>query len=119
MIQIIRLKDGLEKDTENFNRHLAKNETAEALSFAQKILESIQAEFTDILAYYGVTPYKVEGNKFNPLKQTAVKPIYTTDQSLFKIVAQSLSYGYERNGRIISKERVAAYAIEKPTEQEV
>ncbi|MCL2797961.1 MAG: hypothetical protein FWD58_07910 [Firmicutes bacterium] len=119
MIQIIRLKDGLEKNIRTFNELLSKEDVAKALPFAQDILNGVCAEYADILEYYDVMPYKAEGSKFNPLKQTVVKPVPTTDESLFKIVSESLSYGYERNGRIISKERVAAYVVEKPTEPEV
>jgi len=116
MVQIIRLKDGLEKDCRTFNGLLSKNDVINALSFAQKALDGIREEFVDILDYYDVVPFKVEGNKFNPLKQTVVKPIPTSDETLFKIVSESLGCGYERNGRVINKERVSAYVVEKVTE---
>ncbi|MDR2719533.1 MAG: nucleotide exchange factor GrpE [Nitrososphaerota archaeon] len=118
MIQIIRLKDGLEKDQCTFKDILAKNDVLKALSFAQDIFNGFEEEFTDILEYYDVIPFKAENNKFNPLKQTVVKTIPTTDETLFKIVSESVGCGYERHERIVRKERVAAYVIEK-AEQEV
>ncbi|MDR0492153.1 MAG: hypothetical protein LBH74_00720 [Nitrososphaerota archaeon] len=121
MIQIIRLKDDLEKDIKTFN-DLTKDDAAKALSFAQKVLESGSVGLADILEYYDVLPYKTEDNKFNPLRQTVVRKAVTTDETLFKTVSTSIGDGYERNGRVVSKERVAAYVVEKtaqPAVQEV
>ena len=112
IVQIIRLKDDLEKDIRTLNNEINnKSDVNKIISFAQDVLESTNDSITDIIEFYDVNPYKVDGKEFDPLKQTTIKTIPTDDTSLFKVVVESFSHGYERNGKIISKERVSAYTV--------
>jgi molecular chaperone GrpE (heat shock protein) len=120
MAQIIEARDILEKDIRTFNEFLSKDDTTKALSFARKALEGGSDNLKDILEFYDVMPYTIaDNNKFNGLKQTAVKYVKTDDESLLKIVVESVSSGYERKGKVVRKERVTAYSIEKNDQKEI
>lgn len=116
--QIIDLKDGLENNINTFNDLLGKDDPSKALSFAQEVLKIRNNELASILEYYDVTQFKDDCTKFNPLKQTVIATIPTEDEAQFKKISKSLSYGYARNGRVISKERVEAFEVKRVTQPE-
>lgn len=71
----------------------------------------------DILDKYDVHIYKGESGVENvPIRQKIVKKVQTDDPGLVKKVAQSLSCGYEYNGKVIYPERISIYVKTKKNE---
>jgi molecular chaperone GrpE (heat shock protein) len=120
LMQIIQLKDDIERELRTLDDFLEKGESDKASSFALKVSKDVPDRLNDILECYDITAFKgSEDNQFNPLRQFVAVPLATTDESLFKTVSESLSYGYERNGKVISKERVAVFFVNKSVQSEV
>ena len=71
----------------------------------------------DILDKYDVNIYKGQSGVENvPIRQKIVKKVQTDDPDLVKKVAQSLSCGYEYNGKVIYPERISIYVKNKKDE---
>lgn len=51
-----------------------------------------------------------------PVKQRVIKKVVTENSELHGKVAESLSCGYDYNGRTISAEKIAVYYYEEPAE---
>lgn len=67
-------------------------------------------DIQDILEKNGVEIYKSSHeDNFVPVKQRAIKKIVTENKDLHGKVAESLSCGYNYNGRTISAEKIAFY----------
>lgn len=67
-----------------------------------------------IMENNGVDIYKSNiGDNVIPLKQRIIKKIETDDASLVGKIAKTYSYGYERNGKVITAEKVAVYVLKK------
>ena len=108
---LIRLKDDTAKELRYFKDFLAEKSCEnEGTDYANDILASLIGGIDDILFDYDVQPFISEDNRFNPRRQNVIKKIITDDPALVKTVAESLGCGYERNGAVITKERIAAYA---------
>lgn len=74
-------------------------------------------DIQDILEKNGVEIYESSpGDSFSPVKQRVIKKIVTENSELHGKVAESLSCGYDYNGRAISAEKIAAYYYEEPAE---
>jgi molecular chaperone GrpE (heat shock protein) len=72
-------------------------------------------EIQDILEKNGVEIYKSKpGDSFAPVKQRAIKKVVTGNNELHGKVAESLSCGYNYNGRTISAEKTVVYYYEEP-----
>lgn len=79
--------------------------------------ESYAEDIGDILERYDVTIYKGESGVENTaVRQKIVRKVETADASLVKKVAESLSFGYEYNRKILYPERISIF-VEKKTEQ--
>lgn len=79
--------------------------------------ESYAEDIGDILERYDVTIYKGESGVENTaVRQKIVRKVETEDASLVKKVAESLSFGYEYNRKILYPERISIF-VEKKTEQ--
>lgn len=75
-------------------------------------------DLQDILETNGVEIYKGNpGEDFIPIKQRAVKKLLSPNEALHGKVAESMSCGYNYNGRVISSEKVAVYYYEKPVNE--
>lgn len=71
-------------------------------------------DIQDILEKNGVEIYESSpGDSFSPVKQRVIKKIVTGNSELHSKVADSLSCGYEYNGKTISAEKVAVYFYEE------
>ncbi len=78
----------------------------EFLSYAEDI--------GDILEKHDVSIYKGEpGVRNEAAKQKIVRKVETEDEALVKTVAESLSYGYEYNGKVIYPEKISIYTKKK------
>ncbi|KKG50726.1 nucleotide exchange factor GrpE [Methanosarcina mazei] len=74
-------------------------------------------DIQDILEKNGVEIYESSsGDSFSPVKQRVIKKIVTGNSELHGKVAESLSCGYDYNGRTISAEKIAVYYYEEPAE---
>ena len=108
---LIRLKDDTAKELRYYNDFVSdKSCENEGTAYAKDILSGLIESIDYILLNYDVRPFTSEDKRFNSLRQSVVKKIITDSPELIKTVAESLSCGYERNGLVISKERVVAYA---------
>ncbi len=76
--------------------------------------ESYADDIGDILEKHEVTIYKGEtGVENTAVRQKIVRKVETADASMVKKVAESLSYGYEYNGKIIYPEKISIYVKSK------
>lgn len=74
-------------------------------------------DIQDILEKNDVEIYRSSHeDNFVPVKQRAIKKVVTENKELHGKVAESLSCGYNYNGRTISAEKVAFYYYEEPGE---
>ncbi len=86
-------------------RNVRENGKAEYISLEE--FESYADDIGDILERYDVTIYRGEPGVENiAVKQKIVRKTKTEDDSLIKKVAESLSYGYEYNGKVIYPEKI-------------
>ena len=73
----------------------------------------------DILEKNNVTIFDSKcGDDFTPTKHKVIGTIETSDKGLDRKIADSLSSGYEYNGRFIVSEKVAVYKYVEQEEQE-
>ena len=71
-------------------------------------------DLTDLLEQQNIDPYVSEvGERFDASKHQVQKMIPTDDASLDKTVAQSVSEGYTKNGKVLIVERVALYQFKQ------
>lgn len=76
-------------------------------------------DLQQILGKNNVEIYRSEtGDKFVPLKQRIVKKVPASDQTLHGRIAESMSCGYDYNGRTISAEKVSVYYHEELSEKD-
>lgn len=74
-------------------------------------------DIQDILEKNGTEIYKSKPeDDFVPVKQRAIKKVVTGKNELHGKVAESLSCGYNYNGRTISAEKIAVYYYEEQVE---
>jgi len=75
-------------------------------------------DLQDILEKNNVEIYRSSiGDSFVAIKQRAIKKIATDKHELHGTVAESMSCGYNYNGRTISAEKVAVYVYEEPKKE--
>lgn len=74
-------------------------------------------DIQDILERNGTEIYKSKTeDNFVPVKQRVIDKVITGNKELHGKVAESLSYGYNYNGKTISAEKIAVYYYEEPLE---
>ena len=82
-----------------------------------KIFKGYVSQIQDILEKNGTEIYKSKPeDDFVPVKQRLIKKIFTENKDLHGKVAESLSCGYNYNGRTISAEKVNVYHYEEQVE---
>lgn len=93
-------------------KHVRQKEGADVISLED--FESYAEDIGDILERYDVTIYKGEtGVENTAVRQKIVRKVETEDASLVKKVAESLSFGYEYNGKILYPEKIEIYVKKK------
>ena len=79
-----------------------------------KEFESYADDLADILERHDVTIYKGEpGQENTAVRQKIVCKVETEDDALVKKVAESLSYGYEYNSKVLYPEKISIYVKKK------
>jgi len=82
-----------------------------------KMFKGYVSQIQDILEKNGTEIYKSKPeDDFVPTKQRVIKKIVTENKDLHGKVAESLSCGYNYNGRTISAEKVNVYHYEEQVE---
>lgn len=75
-----------------------------------ELLEEFRQDVEIVLEQQCVVPYTTPGDRFDPLRQTAIKTVPASDESLTGLVLLRLRPGFEQDGRILRKEWVCVYA---------
>ena len=108
LMDIIQIKDSMEK-IELACKTTKKDEiTVEKML---KLFNTFSLDLGDILEKYDVEMYREEGNTYKAIRQKVAKYVVTEDKELDKKIAESLTCGYELNGKVISPEKVAIYKV--------
>ncbi len=113
LLDVIEVRDSIMRMAATY---LAKPEGEQ--NIPNKMFSDYAFDLQDILEKNSVEIYRSKsGDDFTPIKQRIIKKVPTTDESLHRKVAESLSCGYSYNGRTISAEKITVYYYEKPVEE--
>jgi molecular chaperone GrpE len=82
-----------------------------------KQMEEIPAEMEEILIRQGVEPFNYQQPEFDPKRQKIVKTVITHDRLKDKTIAQQVHNGYERERKVLCRERVNVYLYEPDPEE--
>ena len=82
------------------------------------MLKGFATDLEDLLYRHGVEPYENSGADINVTKQKVLYTELTDDPALDKKVSKRLSRGWEKQGRIISPERVSAFLYQNAKEND-
>ncbi len=112
LLDIIEVRDSIIRISETYLKK-AENEQ----NIPNKTFAGYAYDLQDILEKNNVEIYKGKrGNSFVPAQQRVVKKEIINDAKLHGKIAESLSYGYKYNGRVIAAEKVSVYFYEKNVE---
>lgn len=112
LLDIIEVRDSILRITDFYLKKPEREQDIPNETFAGYALD-----IQDILEKNGVEIYEsIPGDSFSPVKQRVIKKIVTGNSELHGKVAESLSCGYDYNGRTISTEKIAVYYYEEPAE---
>jgi len=110
LLDIIEVRDSILRITDFYLKKPEGERDIPNETFAGYALD-----IQDILEKNGVEIYESSpGDSFSPVKQRVIKKIVTENSELHGKVAESLSCGYDYNGRTISAEKIAVYYYEEP-----
>lgn len=110
LLDIIEVRDSILRITDFYLKKPEGKQDIPNETFAGYALD-----IQDILEKNGVEIYESSpGDSFSPVKQRVIKKIVTENRELHSKVAESLSCGYDYNGRTISAEKIAVYYYEEP-----
>lgn len=105
LLDIIEVRDSILRISSTY---LAKPEGEQDIP--NKTFSGYAFDLQDILEKNNVEVYKSStGDPFTPIKQRVIKKVATPEQELHGTVAESLSCGYNYNGRTISAEKISVY----------
>jgi len=105
---VIRLHDDLGKVLDALAREEPSQVTPERLL---KLLRSFHDDVELALNNNGVSSVRTETEIFDPRRQRVLRTVETTDASQVGKLAGRLRPGFEYEGNLIEKERVAVYAM--------
>ncbi|AKB55156.1 hypothetical protein A9239_15825 [Methanosarcina sp. A14] len=112
LLDIIEVRDSILRITDFYLKKPEGERDIPNETFAGYALD-----IQDILDKNGVEIYESSpGDSFLPVKQRVIKKVVTENSELHGKVAESLSCGYDYNGRTISAEKIAVYYYEEPAE---
>ncbi|KKH69005.1 nucleotide exchange factor GrpE [Methanosarcina mazei] len=110
LLDIIEVRDSILRITDFYLKKPEGERDIPNETFAGYALD-----IQDILEKNGVEIYESSPrDSFSPVKQRVIKKIVTGNTELHSKVAESLSCGYDYNGRTISAEKIAVYYYEEP-----
>lgn len=92
--------DGEKNSPENYERMLA-------------MFKGVATDLEDLLYRHGVEPYEERGNDVSVARQQVFATVVTDDPALDKKVAQRLSRGWEKQGKIVRPERISVYLYQQ------
>lgn len=93
-------------------RSLKEKKEVDVISLDE--FESYANDIGDILEKHDVCIYKGEAGTENiAVRQKIVRKVETEDDEMVKKIAESLSYGYEYNSKILYPEKVSVYVKKK------
>jgi molecular chaperone GrpE (heat shock protein) len=110
---LIRLHDDVAKVSEALQREEPAKLTPERF---MKILDGFKDDVLIALEQNGVAAFQDPDDKFNPLRQKALKTVPGEPESLGRI-AQRNRPGFERGDAVLEKERVTVYAASAPKDK--
>lgn len=109
LLDIIEIRDSIIRIT-----NVYKEKSEEERNIPLKMFSDYAYDIQDILEKNSIDIFQSkEGDDFNPINQKIVKKVKTFKEELHGKIATSLNSGYDYNGKIISKEKVAIYVYEK------
>lgn len=110
-LDIIQLADTYR----NIHAQFAAKETYEPQDIRDMLdnLENISYDLDDVLYRMGVEPFVTQGSKVDPKRQKISRILPTNDPACENMIAEKISRGYEKNGRVIKPEKIAIYKIPK------
>jgi molecular chaperone GrpE len=107
---VIKLHDDISKSVGVFSEKPASPDSYDKLFI---MLEGFATDLEDLLYRHGVEPYEHGGNDVDVTRQKVLYTEPTDDPALDRKVAKRLARGWEKQGRIISPERISAYLFQK------
>lgn len=105
---VIRLHADITRMLEALRREAPERLTPERFL---KWVGDFRSDLELLLDHGGVTLYTEPDFTFNPHRQVAQRTVPTSDTALGGKVAERLRPGFERNGRVVEKERVSVYLL--------
>ena len=114
LLDVIEIRDSIIRMSKSF---AAKPEGEQSVPL--KTFSDYAFDMQDILEKNNIIIYdSKDGDDFNALKHRAIKKVFTSEEQLHGKIAESLSSGYDYQGRAISPEKVAVYIYQQPKEAE-
>ena len=110
-LEIIRLIDELGKDLEVFGQTAETDDVSKALYGKT---DELRQELLDILYRQSIKPYQEKSEELDSHRQTNVQTVNTEEPEKHRKIAERVADGYEKNGRVIRKERVKVYRAVPP-----
>ncbi len=110
-LEIIRLIDELGNDADFYQETAETDGTAKAL---YKKTDDLRQELLDILYRQSIEPYQEKSEELDSHRQTNVQTVTTEEAEKHRKIAERVADGYEKNGRVIRKERVKVYRAVPP-----
>ena len=110
-LEIIRLIDELGNDANLYKETAETNATAKAL---YEKTDGLRQELLDILYRQSIEPYQDKSDELDSRRQTNVQTVTTEEAEKHRKIAERVADGYEKNGRVIRKERVRVYRAVPP-----
>lgn len=77
---------------------------------AAAMLEGFREDVEIVLDQQGVVPFQAPGDRFDPVRQTAVRAVTAPEPALAGLVLLRLRPGFEQDGKILRKEWVCVYS---------
>ncbi len=85
----------------------------------KKLVLRVSEDLRDLLERHDVFAYRSNpGDMFDAKRQRVLKTVPTGDQSLNRIIQESIRWGFEREGKVIRPEQVAVYSYDPALQQE-
>ena len=112
VLDVIRLHDNIGKLVSAL-REKPRDELSAERFF--RLLEGLQQDVELMLEHNGVHAFREEtGGRLDHVRQRILKTVATSDREIGGTVAASVRPGFEQDGRIVERERVAVYRLEAP-----
>lgn len=78
-----------------------------------RLLEELHKDVAVVLEEHGVSAFRGEAERFDARREKVLRTVETTSTQLAGQVAERIRPGFEQNGVLLEKERVAVYVLPK------